>query len=112
MEPVAGAGLVDDRLGLLAHELLDVVEPAAGLAGRARTLPATERLDAWPRTGGRACASVHVDDAAMNVVQQLALLRLVLTVEARGQGVFGLVGELDALVDRVDRRNRHERHEE
>ena len=42
--------VVDDRLRLLAHELLDVVQAAAGLAGRAEALPAAEWLDARPGT--------------------------------------------------------------
>ena len=48
----------------------------------------------------------------MDVVQELALLGLVLAIEARSQGVLGLIGELDALLDRVNGRNRNERNEQ
>src|SRR4029077_5095377 len=61
---------VDDGLALLAHELLDVVEAAAGLARRGRALPAAERLDARPRAGRRAGAAVHVDDAGLDLVEE------------------------------------------
>ena len=45
----AGRGSVDDRLALLAHELLDVVEAAAGLAGRAAR-PSSRRTAGCPAT--------------------------------------------------------------
>jgi hypothetical protein len=61
---------VDDGAALLAHELLDVVEPEAALPGRAAALPAAERLDPRPRPGRRARAPVDVDDAGFDLVEE------------------------------------------
>src|SRR5690606_12027582 len=62
--------VADDRLGLLAEELLDVVRAEAALAGRAGALPAAEALDARPGTGRGARAAVHVHDAGLDGVQE------------------------------------------
>src|SRR6476661_2103176 len=51
---VHGKELIDDGVALLAQELRDVVHRQAGLARRARALPAAERLHARPRAGRRA----------------------------------------------------------
>ena len=53
---------------LLTQVLCEVVERRDRLAGRARTLPATERLIAWPGAGGRALRPVRVGDARLDVL--------------------------------------------
>src|SRR3954447_11805688 len=77
------------RLGLLAQELGQIVQAAAGLAGAAGALPPSEGLYAGPRARRRACAPVDVDDAGLDAVEEALDLRVVLGEEARGQAVVG-----------------------
>ena len=70
--PGEPAASVDDRVALLAHELGRVVHAQAGLAGRARALPAAERLDARPGAGRRPGPAVHVEDAGLDPVEERA----------------------------------------
>src|SRR6476661_3568666 len=67
---------VDDRVALLPQELRNVVHRQAGLAGRARALPAAERLDPRPRPGCRAGPSVDVQDAGLGRVEEALDLAL------------------------------------
>src|SRR6185503_11616502 len=82
------------------------------LAGRARALPAPERLDARPRAGGRTGAAVDVQDARLDLVQEALDLRLVLAVHARRQPVDRVVREAQRLVQRLDRLDGRERREQ
>src|SRR5829696_7928616 len=110
--PLAVPRSTDHRLGLLAHELLDVVEAAAGLAGAARPLPAPERLHARPGAGGRPGLAVDVHHPGLDPAQELLDLGRVLGVEAGGEAVLGVVGQLQGLVEVLDRGHGHERHEQ
>ena len=60
----------DDRAGLLAEVLLQVVRAAAGLAGGAGALPAAERLHAGPGAGRGAGRPVDVHDAGLDAVEE------------------------------------------
>src|SRR3954451_10196626 len=97
---------VDDRVALLAEELPHVVHREAGLAGRARALPAAERLDARPRTGGRAGAAVDVQHARVDLLEEALDLGAILGVAACGQALRVVVREAERLVEVVDRRDR------
>ena len=108
----SGVGLVDDGVALLPQELGDVVHRQAGLAGRARALPAAERLDARPRSGRRAGPPVDVQDARLGRVEEALDLAGVLAVDAGRQAVDGVIREPDRLVERVDRGDRRERREQ
>ena len=99
-------------MALLAQELGHVVHREAGLAGRARALPAAERLDARPGAGRRAGPPVDVQDAGLDPVEELLDLGRVLAVDPGGQPVDAVVREPDRLVERVDRGDRGERREQ
>ena len=85
---------VDDGVALLPQELGDVVHRQAGLAGRAGALPAAERLDARPRARRRAGAPVDVQHARLDLVEEALDLGRVVRVDAGGQAVDVVVGEL------------------
>src|SRR5690349_10432990 len=80
--------VIDDCLALLAQVLLHVVQAAARLPGRPRSLPSAERLHPRPRAGGRAGPPVHVDHAGLDPVEERTLLGGILRVEPRGQAVL------------------------
>ena len=89
-----------------------VVRAAAGLAGRARALPAAEGLHARPRARGRAGAAVHVDDARLDPVEPLLDLGLVLAVEPGRQAVLRCRSRVRCPRPASRRRHRDERNEQ
>src|ERR1035437_6487782 len=105
------AASVDDGVALLAHELGRVVHREAGLASAAGALPAAERLDARPGPSRRAGAPVDVQDASLDLVEELGDLGGILAVDAGRQAEPALVGERERLAERVDRCDRGERGE-
>src|SRR5262249_365402 len=72
--PSPDGGSVDDRLRLLPHELLHVVQAPAALAAPAGALPAAERRDARPRAGRRTGTPVDVDHARLDLIKEALLL--------------------------------------
>ena len=78
------------------HVQLHVVEAAAVLAAGAGTFPAAERLEARPRTGGRALRTVGVGDAGLDLVEEPIRLGGC-AVEASRQAVVDVVGDLHGL---------------
>src|SRR3989304_4897061 len=93
--------LPDDRLALLAEELLDVVGSQRRLAGGAGPLPAAEGIDARPGPRGRPRPAVGVGDSGLDLVEEPLHLALVLAEDAGGQPVIGVVGPGDRLVARL-----------
>src|SRR5580692_10771228 len=88
------------RATLLAHELGQVVGAETALASRAARLPAAEGLRAWPGAGGRAGATVDVEDAGLDRVQEVLDLAAVLAEDAGGEAVVGGVRLLDRVLQR------------
>src|SRR5450759_1580321 len=109
---VAGAASVDDGVALLAHELDRVVHRKAGLAGAPGALPATERLDARPRTRRRAGAPVDVQHARLDLIQKLLDLGGILAVDAGRKPERTLVCERDRLAEGVDHGDGSKWHEQ
>src|SRR5918996_6326552 len=103
---------LDDRLTLLAHEQLHVVETPAGLTGATRALPAPEGLHARPRARRGSGAPVDVNDSCMDAAEEPVDLALVLAVEPGCQSILGVVGVVHCLVERIDRTERNQRNEE
>src|SRR5262245_55346716 len=99
---------VDDRLRLLAHVLLQVVEGTAGFSGRSRSFPSAERLVSGPRAGGRPLRAIAVGHTGLDVLEKPVGL-VPGAVEARGKAEVERVGDLHRLLQACDRREQRER---
>src|SRR5687767_14521891 len=95
---MVASSALDYGAALFPHELGDVIWPASSLAGRARPLPATERLRARPRTGGGPGALVSVAHAGFHLIEEPRNLGLLGREDAGRQTIFDPVGLGDGLV--------------
>src|SRR5438105_10035103 len=99
------------RLRLLAEILRHVIERTARLAGRARSLPAAERLISGPRAGRCALRTVRVTHAGFDRIEKtLGLVGR--AIEASRETILRGIRARDALVDVLYRSNKHEGDEE
>src|SRR5437762_2868236 len=97
----------DARLRLLAQILLHVMQRPTGFAGRARSLPAAERLISGPRAGRRALRPVRVAHAGFDRIEKT--LRLVgRSIKACRETVVHRIRARDALVDVLYRSDKNE----
>src|SRR5256886_11125349 len=95
------------RLRLLAQILRHVIRRAAGFAGRARSLPAAERLISGPRAGRCPLRTVRVAHAGFDPIEK-ALGLVGRSVEACRETVLHGIRARDALADVLYRSDKHE----
>src|SRR3989442_6543827 len=84
----------DQGAALFAHELGDVVRSAARLAGRSAPLPAAERVDSGPGSGGGSGAAGDVEHTRLHAIEELPDLPVVAAEQTGGGTALAGIWEL------------------
>src|SRR5205807_2292323 len=102
----------DYGLGLLVHELEQIVGTTRALSRSPTPLPAAKRLRAGPCPGRRSSFTVRIDYPKPYLLKELVLLSLILCKHPRRQSKLRPVRLLQRLLERRDLVNSHQRHKQ
>src|SRR6266498_3368190 len=98
------------RSNLLMHVKLNVVITTAVFAGCAGTFPTTEWLETGPSTGRRALWTIRIRHACFDLIEEPVHF-FGRTIEACGETVVDIIGDLHRFIEIMDLANRRDRQE-